>query len=146
MTQQRLWMFVTFAGVLLFVGGLIATIALAIETGERVPDSECSSMAPASVFAACFTSDDPKMLLGIVPLMLGIGVAGVGIWRWIVAASNEAAVAGPDGGGGTGGGLFGTIRNLQQQAEQMAANAGTMAAGSTPPPAPPSPPPPDEGS
>lgn len=144
MTQKRLWMFVTFAGVIVSIGGLIATIALAIETGERVPDSECSSLAPASVFAACFTSDDPKMLLGIVPLLIGLGMVGVGIWRWIVAASNESAVAGPDGNGGSGGGLFGTIRTLQQQAEQMAANAGAMSAGSAPPPTPPSSPPPGE--
>jgi hypothetical protein len=131
---KRFWMFVTFAGVVVSIAGLIATIVLVAETGERVPDSECSdAMAPASLLAACFTSDDPKVLLGIIPLMLGLTMVGVGIWRWIATPS--------DGSGG--GGLFASIRSLQQQAEQMAASAGTTTpplppTGSAPPPETPS--------
>jgi len=144
MTPKRFWMFVTFAGFLLFIGGIIATIALAIETGERVPDSECSSVMQANLLAVCYTSDDPKVLIGLAPLLLGAGMAGVGIWRWIVAAGEERASGGGDG-------LFGSIRALQQQAmESMTTGAGPSMSAGTPPPAPPaappSPPPPDEPS
>jgi hypothetical protein len=140
MTPKRFWMFVTFAGFLLFLGGIAATIALGIETGERVPDSECSSTMQANVLTVCYVSDDPKVLIGVAPLLLGAGMAGIGIWRWIVAAGEERASGSDDGGG-----LFGSIRALQQQAmESMTTSTPTMTAGNPPPAAPPSPPAPDD--
>jgi hypothetical protein len=136
-------MFVTFAGFLLFIGGIIATIALAIETGERVPDSECTSTMQADLLAVCYVSDDPKVLIGVAPLLLGAGMAGVGIWRWIVAAGEEQASGSDDSGGG----LFGSIRALQQQAmESMTTGTPTMTAGDPPPASPPSPPAPGDSS
>lgn len=140
MTPKRFWMFVTFAGFLLFLGGIAATIALGIETGERVPDSECSSTMQANVLTVCYVSDDPKVLIGVAPLLLGAGMAGIGIWRWIVAAGEERASGSDDGGG-----LFGSIRALQQQAmESMTTSTPTMTAGNPPPAPPPSPPAPDD--
>jgi hypothetical protein len=141
MTPKRFWMFVTFAGFLLFLGGIAATIALGIETGERVPDSECSSTMQANVLTVCYVSDDPKVLIGVAPLLLGAGIAGIGIWRWIVAAGEERASGSDDGGGG----LFGSIRALQQQAmESMTTSTPTMTAGNPPPEPPPSPPAPSD--
>ena len=90
MTGKRFWMLVTFGGVAMFIAGLVLTIVLTIETGERVPDSQCSS-AQASVMSVCYTSDDPKVLLGVGPLLLGAGMMGVGIWRWIAASRYESA-------------------------------------------------------
>lgn len=141
-------MFLTFAGVPVAIGGLIATIVLTIETGEEVPDSECSTTMRASAFALkCITSSDPKVLLGVGPLLLGIGMIGIGIWRWVVASSAERASRPP----GEKGGLFGAIENLQQKAMDASMSAGGMSADGTPPPstpaqppAPPSPPAPGE--
>jgi len=145
-------MFLTFAGVPVAIGGLIATIVLTIETGEEVPDSQCSTTMRASTFALkCFTSSDPKVLLGVGPLLLGIGMIGIGIWRWVVASSAERASRPP----GESSGLFGAIENLQQKAMDASMSAGGMSAGGTPsptpspstpapPPAPPSPPAPGE--
>jgi len=95
MTAKRFWILMTFGGVLMFIGGLVATIVLTIETGERVPDSQCSS-TQASVLAVCYTSDDPKVLLGVGPMLLGGGMVGVGIWRWVAASSYERSVSEPD--------------------------------------------------
>ena len=95
MTGKRFWMLVTFSGVLVFIAGLVLTIVLTIETGERRPDSECSSMQ-ASVLAVCYTSDDPKVLLGVGPLLLGGAMVGIGIWRWSAAASYERSLTEPD--------------------------------------------------
>jgi hypothetical protein len=90
MTGKRFWMLVTFGGVAMFIAGLVLTIVLTIETGERLPDSECSS-ARASVMMVCYTSDDPKVLLGVGPMLLGGGMVGVGIWRWTAASRYESA-------------------------------------------------------
>lgn len=108
---KRFWIFVTFAGGLLAIAGLILTIVLTIETGQEVDDSECDSMAPVATAevlqATCVTSDDPKVLLGIIPLLAGLGIGGVGIWRWI-AAANETSGSSSDGDGG--GGLMGSLK------------------------------------
>ena len=95
MTAKRFWILMTFGGVLMFIGGLVATIVLTIETGERVPDSQCSSMR-ASVLNVCYTSDDPKVLLGVGPMLLGGAMVGIGIWRWIAASSYERSTSEPD--------------------------------------------------
>ncbi len=153
---KRFWIFVTFAGGLLAIAGLILTIVLTIETGQEVDDSECDSMAPVATAevlqATCVTSDDPKVLLGIIPLLAGLGISGVGIWRWI-AAANETSGSSSDGDGG--GGLMGSLKNLQTQAQalqdQAMQSTGTMSAGTPPPspppgttpPSPPAPPAPD---
>jgi hypothetical protein len=138
MFGKRFWMFITFAGVPVAIGGLIATIVLTIETGEERPDSECSTTMQATTFALkCFTSDDPKVLLGLAPLLIGLAMIGIGIWRWIVASSAERASQPP----GESGGLFGAIENLQQKAMDASMSAGGMSAGGTPPPATPAPPP-----
>jgi hypothetical protein len=111
-------MFVTFAGVVLFVGGLILTIALVNETGTEVPDSQCAdssmraSVSPP-VALTCVTSSDPKVLLGVLPLLLGIGMTGVGIWRWIAAGIADSG----------GGGILGSIRELEDKAKELQANA-----------------------
>ena len=90
MTAKRFWMLMTLGGVLVFVGGLVVTILLVLETGERVPDSQCSSMHP-SVMAVCYTSDDPAVLLGVGPMLAGVGIVVVGAIKWARAASFERA-------------------------------------------------------
>ena len=87
MTAKRFWMFVTLGGVLVFVGGLVATILLTIETGEKRPDYECSA-----VLMVCYTSDDPAVLIGLAPTFVGGGMVGIGAWRWSTAARYERAV------------------------------------------------------
>lgn len=142
--MRKFWICVAVLGVFVSIAGLVLTIVLTDETGEVRPDSECSSAMRASVTSLeCVVSNDPKVLLGVAPLLLGFAMVGVGIWR---------AIASPASGGG-GGGLFGNLRALQQQAMQMQESAmGTMSAGdvprapttppgATPPPPSPAPPP-----
>jgi hypothetical protein len=147
--SKRFWMFVTFSGALVFVAGLILTIVLTIETGEVVDDSECGDalgpVATAEIeLASCVTSDDPKVLLGLAPLLLGGTMVGVGIWRWIVTAQADGSSGGGSGGDGGGdgiGGLMGSIKNLQDQAmklqQQSMESSGTMSAGTAAPAPPP---------
>ncbi len=120
MTRKRLWMLVTFAGVVLFVAGLVLTIVLVNETGTEVPDSQCSSnsMRAGPIALTCVTSSDPKVLLGVLPLLLGIGMTGVGIWRWIAAGIADSG----------GGGLLGSIHELEEKAKELQANALAMQA------------------
>jgi hypothetical protein len=112
--SKRLAQVLTFAGALVFIAGLVLTIVLINETGQVVDDSECDAMgavATADVqLAACVTSDDPKVLIGVAVLLLGGTMSGVGIWQWVVAAQRE-----PGGGGG----LMGSIQSLQDKAMQL---------------------------
>jgi len=126
--MRKFWIWVAVLGVPVFIGGLIWTIVLTDETGEVRPDSECSTTMRASVRALeCVVSNDPKVLLGVAPMLLGLAMVGVGIWRAIAAPAPEGS------SGGGGGGLFGSIKALQQQAMQMQESAmGTMSAGDTP--------------
>ena len=95
MTPKRFWMLVSLGGFLMLIGGIIASVVLTIETGEKRPDSECSSMR-AAVLTVCYTSDDPKVLLGVVPALVGGSIMGIGIWRWVTAANVERALADSD--------------------------------------------------
>lgn len=124
--MRKFWIWVAVLGIPVFIGGLVWTIILTNETGEVRPDSECSTTMRATVTALdCVVSNDPKVLLGVAPLLLGLAMTGIGIWRAIVTP-------GPEGSSGGGGGLFGSIRALQQQAMEMQESAmGTMSAGDT---------------
>lgn len=80
----------------------------------------------------CVTSSDPKVLLGVAPLMLGIGMAVWGGIKWTGAASSESM---SDGGSD---GLLGSVPTLQQV---MDSTTTAPPPGSAPPPAPPGSPP-----
>ena len=125
--MRKFWICVAVLGVFVSIAGLVLTIVLTNETGEVRPDSECSSAMRASVTSLeCVVSNDPKVLLGVAPLLLGLAMVGVGIWRAIASPA-------PEGSSGGLGGLFGNLKALQQQAMQMQESAmGTMSAGDTP--------------
>ena len=80
------------SGIALFVLGLVATIVLIAETGQKVPDSECSDsriVRPAAVPTVCYTSDDPAVLIGVAPTLAGIPLAIFGFKRWASAKDIE---------------------------------------------------------
>ena len=80
------------SGILLFVLGLVGTIWLIAETGQKVPDSQCSDSRigrPAAVPAVCYTSDDPAVLIGVAPMLGGIPLAIFGFSRWAKAKDVE---------------------------------------------------------
>jgi hypothetical protein len=91
MTAKRFWMLMTFGGGLLFVGGIVATIWLTVETGEKRPDYECGA-----VQMVCYTSDDPAVLLGLAPTFAGGGMLAIGVWKWNQAARSERALGDSD--------------------------------------------------
>lgn len=129
--SRRLAQILTFTGAIVFVVGLVLTIVLTVETGQTVDDSECDAMGPVVTsdvqLAACVTSDDPKVLIGVAVLLVGGTMVGIGIWQWVVAAQRE-----PGGGGG----LLASIQGLQDKATQL--QQQSMQAGD--PPASPDPP------
>jgi hypothetical protein len=135
--MKKFWWGVAGIGVIVFIAGLVLTIVLINETGETVPDSECSStMRAAGLLATCVVSDDPKVLLGVVPLLLGVAMVGIGVWRGIMTPSSG------DSDEDSGGGLFGSLQELQDKAmklQQSAMESTTTASAGTP--APPSSPP-----
>jgi hypothetical protein len=107
-TARRFWLVVGISGILLFLGGLGGTIALVAETGQKVPDSQCSDsriVRPATAFSVCYTSDDPAVLIGVFPALAGIPLAIFGFKRWASASDEEyraeTAAAG-DGDSGSG--------------------------------------------
>jgi hypothetical protein len=135
--MKKLWFGMAGLGVVVFIVGLVLTIVLTNETGEERPDSECSSsMQPmrSSLVATCVVSNDPKVLLGVAPLLLGGAMVGIGLWRGITTASAESST----GGGGVSG-VFSSLEELQEKAAQLQASAmGSIAsAGATPPSPPP---------
>jgi hypothetical protein len=141
--MKKLWFGIAGLGVIVFIAGLVLTIVLTNETGEERPDSECSTTMRAGQLATCVVSDDPKVLLGVAPLLLGAAMVGIGIWRGIVTASAESSTDDD-----VPGGLFASIKELQDKAMQLQesamgsiASAGTAAPGAPPPPTPPAPPP-----
>ena len=117
--MKKFWFGMAGLGVIVFIAGLILTIVLINETGEEVPDSECSSTMRAGLLATCVVSDDPKVLLGVAPLLLGVAMVGIGIWRGIVTPSSGDS--GDDSDGDSGGGLFGSLQELQDKAIEASA-------------------------
>ncbi len=148
--MKKFWWGIAGLGVIVFIAGLILTIVLVNETGEVRPDSECSSSMRASVLASCVVSDDPKVLLGVAPLLLGVAMVGVGIWRGIVTPSSggSGGGSGGDSGGDSGGGFFGSLQALQDKAMQIQESAmgSVTTAGDGTPALPPAPPPESSGS
>ncbi|MGI8797475.1 MAG: hypothetical protein ACR2IR_12980 [Acidimicrobiia bacterium] len=81
----------------------------------------------------------PKVLLGVAPLLIGLGLSGIGLWRWIVPASKERATRPP----GQGGGLMGGLESWRQaQVDSVMAKHNVPGAPGTADP--PTPTPPDD--
>jgi len=134
MTAKLFWKLFTFVGVVMFVAGLVLTIVLIDETGTEQPDSACDSSMGASVHTyTCVTSDDPKVLLGVAPMLLGVGMAVWGGIKWASAASSESIGDSPDPNS-----LLGSVQTLRESLDS-AANAPPP--GSAPPAPPPGSPP-----
>ncbi|HUF85420.1 MAG TPA: hypothetical protein VMQ81_12610, partial [Acidimicrobiia bacterium] len=94
--MKKLWILCTFVGVPIAIVGLVLTIVLTNETGYACETAEGSGTC----------SNDPKVLLGLAPLLIGLGLSGIGLWRWIVTSAQERASRPPgSGGGGLLGGL-----------------------------------------
>ena len=134
MTAKLFWKLFTFVGVVMFVAGLVLTIVLIDETGTEQPDSACDSSMGATVHTyTCVTSDDPKVLLGVLPLMLGAGMAVLGGIKWASTAASESMGDSADPNS-----LLGSVQTLRESLES-AANAPPP--GSTPQAPPPGSPP-----
>jgi len=140
MTPRRFWMLVTFAGIAMVIGGIIATVLLTIETGTRQPDYACNSNSmQAALRAVCYTSNDPKVLLGVAPLLVGIGVIIFGAIKWSSARQYESALPPPPPAPSQGGNLLDSLERMREQAKAADARAAADAA-TAPPTLPPQPP------
>jgi hypothetical protein len=99
--MKKLWVLCTFLGVPIAIVGLVLTLVITDQTGHA-----CDTVdGPGTC------TNDPKVLLGVAPLLVGLGISGVGLWRWIATASKERASRPPRPGGG---GLAGKLEAWSQ--------------------------------